>query len=81
MVNKHFLLDANNLITGKANKLICVDLIGFFISAPFSHFMLLLLQKAFAGKTSARAKVAMIVTSNGKSIYDNYSSFRIYFFV
>jgi len=37
---------------------------GFFISAPMGHALLSLLQKAFAGKTSARAKVLMILVSN-----------------
>ncbi|KAM0756622.1 hypothetical protein T439DRAFT_345300 [Meredithblackwellia eburnea MCA 4105] len=37
---------------------------GFVISAPLGHSLLNILQKAFEGKTSARAKVAMIVCSN-----------------
>ncbi|KAI5481506.1 protein of integral membrane protein, Mpv17/PMP23 family [Pseudohyphozyma bogoriensis] len=37
---------------------------GFFISAPLGHTLLALLQKVFAGKTSARAKVLMILASN-----------------
>jgi len=37
---------------------------GFFISAPLSHVLMTTLQKAFAGKTSPRAKLAMIIASN-----------------
>ncbi|GAA5995179.1 hypothetical protein JCM5350_001862 [Sporobolomyces pararoseus] len=37
---------------------------GFFISAPLGHAMLAILQKVFAGKTSARSKLAMIISSN-----------------
>jgi len=37
---------------------------GFLVSAPLSHFLIGLLQKAFAGQTSMRAKVAQILASN-----------------
>ncbi|KAJ6574976.1 hypothetical protein B0H19DRAFT_1126616 [Mycena capillaripes] len=37
---------------------------GFLVSAPVSHFLVGLLQKAFAGKTGTGAKVAQIVASN-----------------
>ncbi|ORY90222.1 hypothetical protein BCR35DRAFT_261594 [Leucosporidium creatinivorum] len=37
---------------------------GFFISAPMGHTLLNILQKVFAGKTSARAKILMILCSN-----------------
>lgn len=37
---------------------------GFFVSAPLGHTLLAILQKAFAGKTSARAKLGMIIASN-----------------
>ena len=37
---------------------------GAFISAPMGHFLIYLLQKVFAGRTSLRAKVLQILTSN-----------------
>ncbi|KAG8719248.1 hypothetical protein FRC08_003332 [Ceratobasidium sp. 394] len=37
---------------------------GFFISAPMGHFFVGLLQRAFAGRTSAGAKIAQILASN-----------------
>jgi len=37
---------------------------GFCVSAPIAHFLVGTLQKAFAGKTSLRAKVAQIVAHN-----------------
>jgi len=37
---------------------------GFLVSAPLSHYLIGLLQKTFAGKTSLGAKVAQIVASN-----------------
>jgi len=37
---------------------------GFFISAPLSHSLMGVLQRAFAGQTGTRAKVGMIVASN-----------------
>jgi hypothetical protein len=37
---------------------------GFFVAAPLSHFLVGLLQKAFAGKTGAGARVAQILASN-----------------
>ncbi|KDE04946.1 hypothetical protein MVLG_04597 [Microbotryum lychnidis-dioicae p1A1 Lamole] len=37
---------------------------GFFISAPLGHTLMNILQKAFAGKTSGRAKLGMILCSN-----------------
>ena len=37
---------------------------GFFISAPLGHTLLGFLQRAFAGKTSSRAKLGMILASN-----------------
>lgn len=39
-------------------------LAGFFVSAPLGHTLLAILQRVFAGKTSARAKVLQIVASN-----------------
>lgn len=37
---------------------------GFCVSAPLSHFLVGLLQKVFAGKTSSAAKIAQIVANN-----------------
>ncbi|SCZ90712.1 BZ3500_MvSof-1268-A1-R1_Chr1-3g02175 [Microbotryum saponariae] len=37
---------------------------GFFISAPLGHTLMNILQNAFAGKTSGRAKLGMILCSN-----------------
>ena len=37
---------------------------GAFISAPMGHFLIYLLQKVFAGRTSLRAKILQIITSN-----------------
>jgi len=37
---------------------------GFLVSAPLSHYLVGLLQKAFAGKTGTGAKIAQIVASN-----------------
>ncbi|SCV68649.1 BQ2448_770 [Microbotryum intermedium] len=37
---------------------------GFFISAPLGHTLMNILQNAFAGKTSGRAKLSMILCSN-----------------
>ena len=37
---------------------------GFFISAPLGHVLVGLLQRAFAGKTGARAKLGQILASN-----------------
>ncbi|KAF4623240.1 hypothetical protein D9613_002111 [Agrocybe pediades] len=45
-------------------KAVKMALYGFLVSAPLSHFLIGLLQKAFAGQTSTRAKVAQILASN-----------------
>ncbi|KAF8898888.1 hypothetical protein BD779DRAFT_44837 [Infundibulicybe gibba] len=37
---------------------------GFLVSAPISHFLIGALQRAFAGKTSTKAKIAQILASN-----------------
>jgi peroxisomal membrane protein 2 len=37
---------------------------GFFVSAPMGHFFMGLLQRAFAGRTGAGAKIAQILASN-----------------
>lgn len=56
-----------------------IVLTGFFISAPLGHAMLSILQKVFAGKTSARSKLAMIISSNlfispiQQSVYSEYN--------
>ncbi|KAF7320298.1 Peroxisomal membrane protein PMP22 [Mycena kentingensis (nom. inval.)] len=45
----------------RAVKMFCY---GACISAPLSHYLVGALQRAFAGKTSARAKVGQIVANN-----------------
>ena len=37
---------------------------GAFISAPLGHVMISLLQRVFAGRTSLKAKILQIITSN-----------------
>lgn len=37
---------------------------GALISAPMGHFLIGLLQRVFAGRTSLRAKILQIITSN-----------------
>ncbi|THH33996.1 hypothetical protein EUX98_g188 [Antrodiella citrinella] len=37
---------------------------GFFVSAPLGHFLVGLLQKAFAGRTDLKAKIGQILASN-----------------
>lgn len=37
---------------------------GAFISAPMGHLLIGLLQRVFAGRTSLRAKILQILTSN-----------------
>jgi len=37
---------------------------GAFISAPMGHVLIGLLQRVFAGRTSLRAKILQILTSN-----------------
>ncbi|KAM6498423.1 hypothetical protein JOM56_006371 [Amanita muscaria] len=39
-------------------------LYGFLVSAPMSHYLIGLLQRAFAGKTSKGARLAQILASN-----------------
>ena len=62
-------------------KAIKMAIYGFLVSAPMSHILVGLLQKAFAGKTSPRAKVAQILANNlfvapiqasGNSIFHKY---------
>ncbi|TFK36847.1 hypothetical protein BDQ12DRAFT_685975 [Crucibulum laeve] len=45
-------------------KAIKMALYGFLVSAPLSHFLVGALQRAFAGKTSAGAKIAQIVANS-----------------
>ena len=45
-------------------KAIKMAIYGFLVSAPMSHILVGLLQKAFAGKTSLRARVAQIIANN-----------------
>jgi hypothetical protein len=37
---------------------------GAFVSAPLGHVMISLLQRLFAGRTSLKAKILQIITSN-----------------
>ncbi|GAA5838361.1 hypothetical protein JCM9279_003221 [Rhodotorula babjevae] len=46
------------------HKAIKLGIYGFFVSAPLGHALLAILQRAFAGKTSARAKFLQIIASN-----------------
>lgn len=39
-------------------------LYGTFISAPLGHFLISILQKVFAGRTSLKAKIMQILCSN-----------------
>ncbi|KAH9486609.1 Peroxisomal membrane protein PMP22 [Psilocybe cubensis] len=45
-------------------KAVKMAIYGFLVSAPLSHLLIGLLQRAFAGKTSAKAKIAQILASN-----------------
>jgi len=61
--------DASPLVRalGKAHvdaKALKMAIYGFLVSAPLSHFLIGLLQKAFAGQTSPRARIAQILASN-----------------
>ena len=62
-------------------KAIKMAIYGFLVSAPMSHILVGFLQKAFAGKTSPRARVAQILANNlfvapvqasGNSIFHKY---------
>jgi len=46
------------------SKAVKMAIYGFLVSAPLSHFLIGVLQKAFAGQTSTRAKIAQILASN-----------------
>ncbi|GAA5859575.1 hypothetical protein JCM8547_006148 [Rhodosporidiobolus lusitaniae] len=46
------------------HKALKLGLYGFFVSGPLGHTLLAILQRFFKGKTSTRAKLAMIVCSN-----------------
>lgn len=45
-------------------KAVKMAIYGFLVSAPISHVLIGTLQKAFAGKTGAGAKIAQILASN-----------------
>ena len=45
-------------------KAIKMAIYGFLVSAPISHLLVGILQKAFAGKTSPRARVMQILANN-----------------
>ncbi|KAL0951382.1 hypothetical protein HGRIS_008080 [Hohenbuehelia grisea] len=46
------------------SKALKMAIYGFLVSAPLGHFLVGLLQKAFAGKTSLKARIAQIVANN-----------------
>src|SRR5436190_22586158 len=54
-------------------------LYGVFISAPLGHFLIGMLQWVFAGRTSLKAKILQILTSNliVRSPYLHWSRFII----
>lgn len=54
--NKH-----GNYFTSRVPK---TAAFGALVSAPLGHFMIWLLQKAFKGRTSLRAKIVQILVSN-----------------
>jgi peroxisomal membrane protein 2 len=69
-------------------KAVKMAIYGFLISAPMSHMLVGLLQKAFAGKTSLRARVAQIIANNllvspiqasGNSAFQKCFSFFTFF--
>lgn len=55
----HALADAR--IDARAAKM---AVYGMFVSAPLGHLLVSLLQRAFAGRTGARARIAQILASN-----------------
>ncbi|EGY14513.1 uncharacterized protein VDAG_05677 [Verticillium dahliae VdLs.17] len=54
--NKH-----GNYFTSRVPKMAAY---GALVSAPLGHFLIWLLQKTFAGRTSLRAKILQIIVSN-----------------
>jgi hypothetical protein len=46
------------------SKAIKMALYGFFVSAPMSHFLVGILQKAFAGKSGLKARLGQLLASN-----------------
>jgi hypothetical protein len=46
------------------SKALKMAIYGFLVSAPLSHLLIGLLQKAFAGQSSTRSKIAQILASN-----------------
>jgi hypothetical protein len=54
--NKH-----GNYFTSRVPKMAAY---GALVSAPVGHFLIWCLQKAFAGRTSLRAKILQIIVSN-----------------
>ncbi|KAG2159715.1 uncharacterized protein EDB93DRAFT_9524 [Suillus bovinus] len=46
------------------SKAIKMALYGFFVSAPVGHFLVGMLQKAFAGKTGLKARLGQLLASN-----------------
>lgn len=54
--NKH-----GNYFTSRVPKM---ALYGALVSAPIGHFLIWMLQKVFAGRTSLRSKILQILASN-----------------
>ncbi|KAI6136509.1 hypothetical protein F5141DRAFT_1193109 [Pisolithus sp. B1] len=54
-------LPPNTTSTARAVKM---AIYGFFVSAPLGHYLVGLLQKAFAGKVGVKYKVAQLLASN-----------------
>lgn len=46
------------------SKALKMAVYGFFVSAPLGHFLVGLLQKAFAGKTGLKARLGQLLASN-----------------
>ncbi|KAG2755529.1 hypothetical protein P692DRAFT_20826552 [Suillus brevipes Sb2] len=46
------------------SKAVKMALYGFFVSAPMGHFLVGMLQKAFAGKTGLKARLGQLLASN-----------------
>ncbi|KAK0548118.1 hypothetical protein OC845_003741 [Tilletia horrida] len=49
---------------GIDERVLMMGAYGFFISAPLGHFLTGLLQRAFAGRTTARDKILQILAAN-----------------
>ena len=58
-------LDSHLLARAKVDtKALKMGVYGVCVSAPLSHYMIGMLQRAFAGRTSTRDKILQILASN-----------------